>query len=84
MNRRIKYLFKIKTSHNNLHLLNQDLSFTCHFYDRRIWSKGCSNTENEVLATLDLPLTACIKTGLIDHFSTFTKIFNQIPINTPN
>ena len=33
MNRRIKYLFKIKTSHNNLHLLNQDVSFTCHFYD---------------------------------------------------
>ena len=33
MNRHIKYLFKIKTSRNNLHLLNQDVSFTCHFYD---------------------------------------------------
>ena len=26
-------MFKIKESHNNLHLLNQDVSFTCHFYD---------------------------------------------------
>ena len=32
MNRCTKYLFKIKTSHNNLHLLNQDVSL-CHFYD---------------------------------------------------